>query len=95
MKVDKETVKKMAHLARLEFNEKEAESMRSDMERILTWVEKLNELDTDGVEPLLSMSEEVNSMREDIVDAPLPHDKAMKNAPEQKNGHFKVPKVIE
>ncbi|MEJ2003658.1 MAG: Asp-tRNA(Asn)/Glu-tRNA(Gln) amidotransferase subunit GatC [Cyclobacteriaceae bacterium] len=95
MKIDKELLNKTAHLARLEFNENSAEDMMKDMSEILTWVEKLNEIDTSDVAPLTTMSHEVNVMREDIVGEHLDHDKALKNAPEKDSDYFRVPKVLE
>ena len=65
MQLDKETLNKIAHLARLEFNEKDTETMLKDMSNILSFVEKLNEVNTEGVEPLTTMSHEVNALRED------------------------------
>ena len=80
MKIDKQLLHKIAHLARLEFDEATAETMVEDMTRILDWVEKLNELDTEGVEPLTTMSHEVNVLREDVNEPHLSHEKALKNA---------------
>ncbi len=95
MNADKETLRKIAHLARLEFNPEKETSMLESLNEILTWVEKLNEIDTTGVEPLTHMSEEVNIMREDQVQPPLPHGKALINAPKKDTNYFRVPKVIE
>jgi len=95
MKIDINTLKKIAHLARLEFDEKGAEKMTSDMTQILDWVEKLNEVDTEGVEPITTMSSEVNVLREDNRGIHLPHEDALKNAPQKDSDYFRVPKVIE
>lgn len=95
MKVDKETLQKIAHLARLDFEEKGAKEMIESMTEILDWVEKLNELDTEGVEPLTNMSVEQNVMREDVVKEPLSHERGLKNAPKKDADYFRVPKVIE
>ena len=95
MKIDKEHLNKIAHLARLEFDEKTADKMMEDMTKIITWVEKLNEVDTDGVEPLTTMSHEVNVLREDEVKNHLDHERALKNAPQKDADYFRVPKVIE
>jgi len=95
MKIDRGLLDKIAHLSRLEFDEKDAEKMMSDMTNIVNWVEKLNEVDTAGVEPLTTMSFEVNVMREDAVKEHLPHDLALKNAPKKDADYFRVPKVIE
>jgi aspartyl-tRNA(Asn)/glutamyl-tRNA(Gln) amidotransferase subunit C len=95
MKVDNETLKKIAHLARLDFEEKAADEMKESMSEILTWVEKLNEIDTDNVAPLIQMSEEVNELREDVVKEPLSHERGLLNAPKKDSDYFRVPKVLE
>jgi aspartyl-tRNA(Asn)/glutamyl-tRNA(Gln) amidotransferase subunit C len=95
MKIDKETVTKIAHLARLEFDEKDADKMLQDMTAMVNFVEKLNEVDTTGVEPLTTMSHEVNALREDEVKNHLDHDLALKNAPSKDADYFRVPKVLE
>ncbi len=95
MKIDKETIKKIAHLARLEFDEKSAESMSKDMTQILDWVEKLDEVDTTGVEPLTTMSSEVNVIRPDKKGEHLDRDKALDNAPKKDDEYFRVPKVLD
>jgi aspartyl-tRNA(Asn)/glutamyl-tRNA(Gln) amidotransferase subunit C len=95
MKIDREHLDKIAHLARLEFEEKDADKMMKDMTAIVEWVEKLKEVDTEGVEPLTTMSYEINVLREDEVKGHLPHDRAMVNAPKKDQDYFRVPKVIE
>ncbi|HLG02501.1 MAG TPA: Asp-tRNA(Asn)/Glu-tRNA(Gln) amidotransferase subunit GatC [Bacteroidia bacterium] len=95
MKIDSKTVKDIAHLARLEFNPEEEERMITDMNRMLGFVEKLNELNTDNIEPLIYMTDEVNHMREDEVKDPLPHKEVLRNAPKHDSNYFKVPKVVE
>ena len=95
MKIDKETLEKIAHLARLNFDEKEEQSMLDSMSDILTWVEKLDEIDTTNVEPLTHMASEVNSVREDELGPHLNHDDALKNAPKKDADYIRVPKVLE
>ncbi|WP_040490465.1 Asp-tRNA(Asn)/Glu-tRNA(Gln) amidotransferase subunit GatC [Indibacter alkaliphilus] len=95
MQIDLNTVKKMAHLARLEFDEKGAEKIKNDMTQILDWVEQLNEVDTEGVEPLTTMSSEVNVLREDKVGEHLSHERGLANAPQKDSDYFRVPKVLE
>lgn len=95
MKIDKDSIKKIAHLARLEFDESSAQKMSQDMSQILDWVEQLNEIDTSEVEPLTTMSSEVNVMREDKVGTHLSHEEALKNAPKRDAEYFRVPKVLE
>jgi aspartyl-tRNA(Asn)/glutamyl-tRNA(Gln) amidotransferase subunit C len=95
MKIDRPLLDKIAHLARLEFNEKDAERILKDLSEIVDWVEKLNEVNTDGVEPLTSMSHEVNAFREDDVKDQLDHERALLNAPKKDDDYFRVPKVLE
>lgn len=95
MKIDRAHLDKIAHLARLEFDEKDAEKMMQDMTAIVGWVEKLKEVNTDGVEPLTTMSYEINMFREDEVKEHLSHERALLNAPKKDKDYFRVPKVIE
>ncbi len=94
MKINRELLDKMAHLARLEFDDKDAEKMMHDMTAIINWVEKLNEVDTTGIEPLTSMSHEINSLREDKVQPQLSAEEVLKNAPRKTDTYFSVPKVL-
>jgi len=95
MKIDKDTVEKIAHLARLEFNENEQEQIINDMNNMLTFVNKLNEVDTSNVEPLIYMSDEVNVLRDDEVKQEITQHEALKNAPKKDSDYIKVPKVID
>lgn len=95
MKLDAETLKKIAHLSRLEIDEKDTDKMLRDMSNMLTFVEKLNEVNTDGVEPLTTMSHEVNALREDIAKQKITHEEVLKNAPKKDADFFRVPKVLE
>jgi aspartyl-tRNA(Asn)/glutamyl-tRNA(Gln) amidotransferase subunit C len=95
MNIDKETLAKIAHLARLEFDEADTEKMLKDMNGILAFVEKLNEVNTDGVEPLTTMSHEINALREDEIKNQLDHAQALKSAPAKDADYFRVPKVLE
>lgn len=87
-------VDKLAHLSRLQFNETEKAEIKNDLQRMIGFVEKLNELDLDGVEPLLFMSEEINVLREDEIKGSISREEALKNAPLHDEQFFKVPKVI-
>ena len=95
MNIDKDTVDKIAHLARLEFEDKAKEEIIKDMNNMLAFVNKLNEVDTTGVEPLIYMSDEVNVLREDDVVQEITQEQALKNAPQKDSDYFKVPKVID
>ena len=94
MEVNDAMIDKLAHLARLKFNEAEKQEIKTDLQRMIFFVEKLNELDLDGVEPLLHMSDEVNVLREDEVKGSVSRSEALKNAPSHDEQFFKVPKVI-
>ncbi|MGB4774452.1 MAG: Asp-tRNA(Asn)/Glu-tRNA(Gln) amidotransferase subunit GatC, partial [Daejeonella sp.] len=89
MKIELETIDKIAHLARLEVNETEKLSLQKDMTNILTFMDKLNELDTDGVEPLIYMTDEVNVLRNDEVKNDLSTADALKNAPKHDGKFFR------
>jgi aspartyl-tRNA(Asn)/glutamyl-tRNA(Gln) amidotransferase subunit C len=94
MEVNDKMVEKVAHLARLKFDDSEKESIKKDLQRMIEFADKLNELNLDGVEPLLHMSEEVNVLREDEIKGSIGREDALKNAPIHDEEFFKVPKVI-
>jgi aspartyl-tRNA(Asn)/glutamyl-tRNA(Gln) amidotransferase subunit C len=94
MEVNNQMVEKLAHLSRLQFNENEKAEIKNDLQRMIVFVEKLNELNLDGVEPLLHMSDEVNVLREDEIKGSISRNEALKNAPLHDEQFFKVPKVI-
>jgi aspartyl-tRNA(Asn)/glutamyl-tRNA(Gln) amidotransferase subunit C len=94
MKIDEATVEKIAHLARLEFDGAAKTKIIEDMNNMLAFVEKLNELDTSNVEPLIYMNDEVNVLREDDVIHDITQAQALKNAPKHDSDYFKAPKVI-
>jgi len=87
-------IDKVAHLARLEVNQEEKQGLLDDMNKILTFMDKLNEVDTTGVEPLIYMSDEVNVHREDVVKVEISREEALMNAPKQDGKFFRVAKVI-
>lgn len=95
MKVDEQLVDKLAHLARLEFNGDEKQHIIADLDRILGFVEKLQAVNTDGVQPLVYLSDEVNVLRQDEVKTGVSKQDALKNAPKKDSDYFRVPKVIE
>jgi aspartyl-tRNA(Asn)/glutamyl-tRNA(Gln) amidotransferase subunit C len=95
MTIDKETVEKVAHLARLELAEDEKQEMIQDMSKILGFMAKLNEINTSGIEPLVYMTNEINVLREDVVKQEVTHEEALQNAPKHDENYFLVAKVIE
>lgn len=94
MDVNDEMVDKLAHLARLRFDEAEKTEIKKDLQKMIAFVEKLNELDLDNVEPLLFLGQQTNVLREDEVKGSISRDEALKNAPQHDDQFFKVPKVI-
>ena len=94
MEVTDALVNKLAHLSRLEFNEGEKAEIKNDLQRMIVFADKLNELNLEAVEPLLHMSEELNVLREDEVSGSVSREEALKNAPLHDEQFFKVPKVI-
>ena len=94
MNLDTKTIGKIAHLARLEFDDKSLESFSTDFNKILSWIDKLNEVNTDNVEPLIHMSHELNVLREDIDKVTISHEEALINAPKKDSDYFRVPKFL-
>jgi aspartyl-tRNA(Asn)/glutamyl-tRNA(Gln) amidotransferase subunit C len=94
MEVNEAMIEKLAHLARLQFNDEEKKEIKQDLQKMIAFVEKLNELELDGVEPLMHMSDEVNVLREDEVGGSISREEALQNAPLHDEQFFKVPKVI-
>ncbi len=94
MEVNDELVDKLSNLARLTFEPVEKAEIKKDLQKMISFIEKLNELDTTGVEPLLFMTDEVNVLREDEVKGSITRPEALLNAPSKDEQFFKVPKVI-
>jgi len=92
MKMD---IEKVARLARLELSEEEKETFGNQMEQILTYMEQLNRLDTSGVEPTSHAIPIDNVFRDDEVKPSFPHEEVLAIAPDEEEGHFKVPRIIE
>ena len=95
MTVDSATLHKMAHLARLNVQPDEETALLDALNGVLTWMEQLNAVDTEGVDPLAHMSAEVNTLRNDVAGDHLPRDVAFANAPAHNATLFQVPKVLE
>jgi aspartyl-tRNA(Asn)/glutamyl-tRNA(Gln) amidotransferase subunit C len=94
MEVTDALVDKLANLARLKFDLPEKEAIKNDLQKMIQFVEKLNELDTTGVEPLLHMSSNVNVLRADEVKGSITREAGLQNAAIHDDQFFKVPKVI-
>lgn len=95
MNIDTKIVDEVAHLARLEFDEKAKEEIIGDLNRMLSFIDKLSELDTANIEPLIYMTDEVNVMRDDEPIVTITQADALKNAPKRDSDYYKAPKVIE
>lgn len=95
MKITDEKIDTLAHLSRLSFKGAEKENIRKDLEKILEMCEKLKEVNTEGVEPLIYMSDSHTVLREDSVIQEISKAEALKNAPKSDSDFFRVPKVIE
>lgn len=94
MEVTDALVDKLAHLSRLEFNDTDKAEIKNDLQRMISFVEKLDELDLSDTEPLLHMSSNINVLREDEIKGSVSREEALKNAPAHDDKFFKVPKVI-
>lgn len=94
MKVNEELVDKLAQLCRLEFAAEEKQKIMDDLERMIAFVDKLNEIDTDNVEPLRYITDEPNRTRKDEVLKSITREEALRNAATHDESYFKVPKVI-
>ena len=95
MPITREQVDYVAHLSRLTLGEEEKELFAEQLDAILESVNKLNELDTEGVEPLIHIAPNSNVMRADECGRSLPRERALDNAPQKSEGCFKVPRIID
>lgn len=95
MDITNEKIEQLAHLARLEFDEQGKANIKKDLQNILALCEKLNEINTDGIEPLIYMTDTQNNVRKDQVIETISRTEALKNAPKKDSDYFRVPKVIE
>lgn len=90
-----EEVKHVAHLARLEITEEEAQAFTKQLDAIIGFAEQLNELDTTNIEPTSHVLNMKNVLRDDVSEQGLPQEEVLKNAPEHEEGQFKVPSIID
>ena len=95
MKITEELIDHIAHLSRLEFQGEDKVASQKDMERMIEFVDKLSEVDTANVEPLIFMSEEINRVREDEPKVTVSHEEALRNAPKKDSDYFRIPKVLD
>ena len=95
MSIDKATVAKIAHLARIRVPEADREHLAGELTKILEFVEQLSEVDTTGIAPMSSVSDTRLRWREDVIDDGGYRDAVLANAPDRAEGFFSVPKVVE
>lgn len=95
MKIDVKVIEKLSALSKLKFNEKETELISEDLSKMLDFINKLKEVNTDGVEPLIHINEEINNWREDQLDEMLSQTEALENSPSKDGTYFKIPKVLD
>ena len=95
MEINEALIDHIAHLSKLAFKGPQKEAIRQDLQRMITFVDKLSELDTTGIEPLIFMSEEVNRLRDDVVVQEITHEEALRNAPKKDSDYFRIPKVLD
>lgn len=94
MEITDEIIDHIAHLARLEFNGEEKVNIKNDLTNIIGFIDQLNTINTDGVEPLIFMSEAINVLREDKYVHSITQAEALKNAPNADSDYFKIAKVL-
>ena len=94
IKVNDKLIADLSKLAKLKFDKKSAEKMKSDLDTILGFVDAISQVDTDGVEPLIYMNDEVNVLRDDEIANEISQQDALKNAPHKDSDYFKVPTVL-
>jgi aspartyl-tRNA(Asn)/glutamyl-tRNA(Gln) amidotransferase subunit C len=96
MKIDEATLDRITELAKLDHSDPVSrKTILADMERVLGFVEKLNEVDTKGVEPLIFMTDEADVLREDVAASTITKQEALKNSPVKDSDYFKVPRVVD
>ncbi|GGE44024.1 Asp-tRNA(Asn)/Glu-tRNA(Gln) amidotransferase subunit GatC [Actibacterium pelagium] len=95
MSIDIDTARKVAHLARIAVDESDLPALAGELSNILTFMEQLNEVDVEGVEPMTSVTPMRLKRREDVVTDGNYQDKILSNAPDAREGFFAVPKVVE
>ena len=95
MKIDKNTINKIARLSRIKWDDKESEDYMKDLNSILDWVEQLNEVNNENVEPLSNISSSILPKREDVSKDTNSSEEILENAPDKLEGFFAVPKVVE
>jgi len=94
MEIDNKLIQDLSRLAKLKFDASSSEKMKEDLEKIIGFVDKLSEIDTEGIDPLIYLSKEVNVLRVDEIKHEVSQENALKNAPQKDSDYFKVPTVL-
>ena len=95
MKINQNVISKLARLSKLKFNEDEMKLISNDLSKMLDFINQLQDLDTEGIDPLIHMNEEINNWREDKVQGMISQEEALSNSPVKDGTYFKLPKVLE
>ena len=95
MAIDNETVKRVAFLSRLRVDDEKIEATKEEINKILSWIEELNEVNTDNIEPLISVNDSTLRLREDEITDGNYQEAVLSNAPDKEYDYFAVPKVVE
>ena len=92
--INDELINKLSNLAKLKFDNNAKEKIKNDLDKIIKFIDKLEEVNTDNIEPLIYLSEEINNFRDDKVKDEVSQEDALKNAPQKDSDYFKVPTVL-
>ncbi len=95
MNINKNVISKLARLSKLKFNEDEMKLISNDLSKMLDFINQLQDLDTEGIDPLIHVNEEINNWREDQVQGMISQEEALSNSPVKDGTYFKLPKVLD
>ena len=95
MKINQNVISKLARLSKLKFNEDEMKLISNDLSKMLEFINQLQDLDTEGIDPLIHVNEEINNWREDQVQGMISQEEALYNSPVKDGTYFKLPKVLD
>ena len=95
MKINHNVISKLARLSKLKFNEDEMKLISNDLSKMLEFINQLQDLDTEGIDPLIHVNEEINNWREDQVQGMISQEEALSNSPVKDGTYFKLPKVLD
>lgn len=95
MNINQNVISKLARLSKLKFNEDEMKLISNDLSKMLDFINQLQDLDTEGIDPLIHMNEEINNWREDQVQGMISQEEALSNSPDKDGTYFKLPKVLD